>query len=57
MSLDIDSALSRVLDLVKVHNRWRRLESINLIASENVMSPLAEYVYLNDMEVGTQKVR
>ena len=50
MSLDIDSALSRVLDLVKVHNRWRRLESINLIASENVMSPLAEYVYLNDME-------
>ncbi len=50
MQLSPDSALSKVLDLVKAHNRWRRLETINLIASENVMSPLAEYVYLNDME-------
>ena len=39
----------KVLEIVSTHNRWRRLETINLIASENVMSPLAEYVYLNDM--------
>jgi len=50
MSLDPDSVLNKVLDIVKLHNQWRRLETINLIASENVMSPLAEYVYLNDME-------
>jgi len=39
----------KMLDLVSRHNKWRRIESINLIASENVMSPLAELVYLNDM--------
>ena len=39
----------RVIDIVKNHNKWRRLETINLIPSENVMSPLAEYLYLNDM--------
>ncbi|BDR91626.1 serine hydroxymethyltransferase [Vulcanisaeta souniana] len=50
MSMDPDSVLSKVLDVVKTHNKWRRLEAINLIPSENVMSPLAEYVYLNDME-------
>ncbi|MCC6017246.1 MAG: serine hydroxymethyltransferase [Desulfurococcaceae archaeon] len=38
-----------VVDLVKKHNSWRRFEAINLIASENVMSPLAEAVYLSDM--------
>ncbi len=48
--MDPDSVLSKVLDVVKTHNKWRRLEAINLIPSENVMSPLAEYVYLNDME-------
>ncbi|MET1128946.1 MAG: serine hydroxymethyltransferase [Thermoproteota archaeon] len=31
------------------HNRWRRYETINLIASENVMSPLAEAAYVTDM--------
>nr|WP_148224604.1 serine hydroxymethyltransferase [Vulcanisaeta moutnovskia] len=50
MSMDPDSVLNEVLDIVKTHNKWRRLEAINLIPSENVMSPLAEYVYLNDME-------
>ncbi|WP_069808035.1 serine hydroxymethyltransferase [Vulcanisaeta thermophila] len=50
MPLDPDSSLREVLNLVRTHNRWRRLETINLIPSENVMSPLAEYVYLNDME-------
>ncbi len=37
-----------VIEATRAHNRWRR-ETINLIASENVMSPLAEAVYLNDM--------
>ena len=38
-----------MVDLVKKHNSWRRFEAVNLIASENVMSPLAEAVYLSDM--------
>jgi len=50
MSINPDSILNDVLDIVRTHNRWRRLETINLIASENVMSPLAEYLYINDME-------
>ena len=37
----------RVLDIVKKQNRWRR-ECLNLIASENVMSPIAEKAYLSD---------
>ncbi|AFA40469.1 Glycine/serine hydroxymethyltransferase [Pyrobaculum oguniense TE7] len=41
--------LEEIIDVVLVHNNWRRRETINLIASENVMSPLAELVYLNDM--------
>ena len=42
-------ALNRVKEIIDSHNRYRRLETINLIPSENVMSPLAEYFYLNDM--------
>lgn len=38
-----------VLDTVLRHNAWRRGETINLIASENVMSPLAELLYVNDL--------
>ncbi len=41
--------LYKVLDLVVKHNMWRKRECINLIASENVMSPLAMLFYLNDM--------
>lgn len=41
--------VNEIIDLTRRHNKWRRLETINLIASENVMSPLAEYLYLNDM--------
>ncbi len=51
-SLEDSSLIGKVgeiLDIVRQHNVWRRFETINLIASENVMSPLAEYVYLNDM--------
>jgi glycine hydroxymethyltransferase len=36
------------LKLIKEHNRWRRKECINLIASENITSPLVDAVYLSD---------
>ncbi len=39
----------QVIHITYSHNRWRRFETINLIASENVMSPLAEIVYVTDM--------
>jgi len=41
-----------VVDIIETtirHNVWRRSETINLIASENVMSPLAELLYMNDL--------
>ena len=41
--------LSEILEATRRHNRWRKWETINLIASENVMSPLAEAAYLSDM--------
>lgn len=41
--------VENILDVVIRHNTWRRKETINLIASENVMSPLAELVYINDL--------
>ncbi len=37
----------KILKLVNEQNSWRK-ECINLIASENVMSPLAEKIYLSD---------
>ncbi len=39
----------RIIEITRKHNRWRRFECINLIASENVMSPLAEAAYFTDM--------
>lgn len=41
------SYLRKVVELTSSANRWRK-SSLNLIASENVMSPLAEAVYLSD---------
>jgi glycine hydroxymethyltransferase len=41
--------LKQVFDLTVTHTKYRKRESINLIASENVMSPLAMLLYLNDM--------
>ena len=41
--------LAHVLNLVIEHNIWRKRKCINLIASENVMSPLAMLFYMNDM--------
>jgi glycine hydroxymethyltransferase len=40
----------RVFDIVNRQNKWRREQCINLIASESVMSPLAEHVFLSDFE-------
>ncbi|ACP35695.1 Glycine hydroxymethyltransferase [Sulfolobus islandicus L.S.2.15] len=40
--------LERVLEITKAQNVWRRTQTLNLIASENVMSPLAESVYMSD---------
>ncbi|MEZ0394161.1 MAG: serine hydroxymethyltransferase [Desulfurococcaceae archaeon] len=41
--------LKEVLQLVVHHTLWRKGQCVNLIASENAMSPLAMLVYLNDM--------
>ncbi len=40
----------RVFDIVKQQNEWRREQCINLIASESVMSPLAERFFVSDFE-------
>jgi len=40
--------VEKILDIVGNQNKWRRFECLNLVASENVMSPLAEKVYLSD---------
>lgn len=49
IGISIPNELLYLIDVVRSHNRWRRFECINLIASENVMSPLAESAYLSDM--------
>jgi len=41
--------LKQVFDITVTHTKYRKRETINLIASENVMSPLAMLLYLNDM--------
>jgi glycine hydroxymethyltransferase len=40
--------VKKVVDLVQKHNRWRGHETINMIASENVTSPLVDMVYMSD---------
>jgi len=47
--VSIPPELIKVIELTRNHNRWRRFECINLIASENTMSPLAEAAYFTDM--------
>ncbi len=44
----MDELLESVSGFTRMHDEWRR-ECINLIASENVMSPRAEELYVNDM--------
>lgn len=41
--------LNQVLSITINHTVWRKRQTINMIASENIMSPLAMLVYLNDM--------
>lgn len=40
--------VKRILEIVERHNNWRGRECINLVASENAMSPLAKKLYLSD---------
>ncbi len=42
--------LDEVIKIVENHHRWRRKECVNLIASESVMSPLAEKLFVSDFE-------
>lgn len=41
--------IKQVKELVSKQNAWRGKECINLIASENVMSPLAQQLYVSDL--------
>jgi len=40
--------MEKIYELLKEHNKWRS-ECINLIASENVMSPAVEALYCSDL--------
>lgn len=40
----------KVFEIVKKQNEWRRKECVNLIASESVLSPLAEKFFVSDFE-------
>ncbi len=45
---EVITNLKKVIELTFSENVWREAKTINLIASENVMSPLALRVYLSD---------
>lgn len=45
-----DHSLKKIFEIIKLQNNWRREECINLIASESVLSPLAEKYFLSDFE-------
>jgi len=45
---EVEALLHKAISLINEANKKRRLETLNLIASENVMSPLAEKAYLSD---------
>jgi glycine hydroxymethyltransferase len=40
--------LDKIINMVNTHNKWRREQCINMIASESIMSPLAEKYFLTD---------
>ena len=40
----------RIVKILEAQRRWRREECINLIASESVLSPLAEKYFISDFE-------
>ncbi len=43
-------SLKRIFGITEMQNNWRRKECINLIASESVLSPLAEKFFFSDFE-------
>jgi len=45
-----DERFNEIKNIVDTHNRWRREECINMIASENMMSPIATEFYTSDFE-------
>ena len=49
MRMNPDEIIGEVVHLTRLHDLWRKYECINLIASENIMSPKAEELYINDM--------
>ncbi|MEM3329786.1 MAG: serine hydroxymethyltransferase [Saccharolobus sp.] len=46
--MTLPNELEKVLEITRQQNIWRRTQTLNLIASENVMSPIAESVYMSD---------
>ena len=40
--------LERIKNIVRLENQWREKECLNLIASENLLSPLAEKLLISD---------
>ena len=42
--------ISELFDIISEHNKWRLKETVNLIASENVMSRIAWLAYISDFE-------
>ena len=46
----MDTDRRRVIEIVNQQNKWRREECVNLIASESLMSPLAERLFVSDFE-------
>ncbi|MEM0249954.1 MAG: serine hydroxymethyltransferase, partial [Desulfurococcaceae archaeon] len=46
--IDLYPDLKEVVELTVNHTLWRKRDCINMIASENVMSPLAMLLYMND---------
>jgi glycine hydroxymethyltransferase len=46
----MENSIKKVIECVESHNRWRREECLNMIASESVMSPLAEKFFVSDFE-------
>ncbi|MGC8673663.1 MAG: serine hydroxymethyltransferase [Thermoprotei archaeon] len=46
--MEIPDELKKIVEITNSQNSWRRQQTINLIPSENVMSPLALSVYNSD---------
>lgn len=44
----LDATIQKIKEIKENQDNWRKTECINLIASENVTSPFADQMYLND---------